>query len=124
TAIGHSVSKLMGRMGEAGAGGYAGWGGGAGFGFRSVGARSTELGAEVSVGGRAGFGFSGSVLRAPCSLCLSIVNGCHPTVRIPSADSANKPINTAPALPTALSTPFARKAGNSPTRRSVRVQLA
>ena len=132
TVIGPSVNNSMGGMSEPGAGGDAGLRGAAGFGLRSLEERETG-------GGRGSRRLSGTSRRAADStgstgsdlsllpspvFCRSIVNGCHPTVRIPSADSANKPINTAPALPTALSTPFARKAGNSPTRRSVRVQLA
>src|SRR5437773_8707874 len=55
-----------------------------------------------------------SRFAGPASRVLSATSGCHPTVRIPSADRANNPMSTPPAVPRALTTPAPAHAGIRP----------
>ena len=128
TAIGPSVNSSMGGIREPGGGGGAGLGGGTGLGLglRSGTPRATGPGAAARTEsvGTADPGAAPRGERGDSSFrCRNSVSGCHPTVKIPTADSPNSPTSTAPAVPTAPWTPFARNPGNRPIRRSLRVQL-
>src|SRR5439155_20021238 len=55
-----------------------------------------------------------SRFAGPASRVLSATSGCHPLVRIPSAERANNPISTPPAVPRAPTGPAPPHAGSRP----------
>ena len=132
-----AVRRSIGGMSApAGTGGGRREGGGMGLvprafaAFNAATVRSRPV--SLDSGARAGWsGFGGprvpalaSRLPSPVSRVLKATSGCHPTVRIPSADRANNPTRTPPAVPSAPCTRAARYPGNSPTSRSVRLHPA
>ena len=98
--------------------------------FRSRGKRETGNVGDASADGwsrSTSLGFAGrSVSRFPfpVSGLLRTVRGCQPTVKIPSAESANSPNRIPPAVPTAACTALARVPGPSPASRWLAVHLA
>ncbi len=70
----------------------------------------------LRAGGRA-------ITASPAPLAArSSTNGCHPTEKIPNAESRNRPTNAPPAVPTAWCTPWASTAGTRPTSFWVALQ--
>jgi len=126
---GAGCNKSIGGM-RTPAGTCAGLRTGALFCFRSFGKRETgsveanaRCGGSLSTGlGLAGF--SVSRFPIPVSRVRSATSGCHPTVRMPSAESANTPISAPPAVPTARWMACATRAGATPTSRWVGLHRA
>ena len=100
------------------------------FCFRSFGKRETGIVVSGCTGGAsltAPFcfgGFAVSRFPIPVSRVRSTTSGCHPTVSKPSAESANSPTSTPPAVPTTWWTPWASSAGTRPTSFCVWLQAA
>src|SRR5204862_6942638 len=109
----------------------AGRAGGAGFGFGAFreGGTATGISSSFAFPPSPAFSraFTPAVSRAftpAVSRVLSATRGCQPTVRIPSAERANRPTIVPPAVPTAWWTTWANRAGTSPASFCVGLQAA